>query len=80
MVMAMMTRIFSWSLLIGGLGAGLGLACFGQYAYSEYMIPVLGLAGVGGIIGAVAGAAREIATALRPETFEPGKPTTDAHP
>ncbi len=77
--MAMMARIFGWSLLIGGLGAGLGLACFGHYPYSEYIVPVLGLASVGGIIGAVAGAGREIATALRPETFELSKPSTDAH-
>jgi hypothetical protein len=65
MVVAMMARIFGWSLLSGGLGAGLGLACFGHYTYTEFIIPVLGLASVGGIIGAVAGAAREIVTARR---------------
>jgi hypothetical protein len=63
MVMALIARIIGLSLLIGGLGAGLGLAFFRQY--SDYMIPMLWLAGVGGITGAVAGAAREIVIALR---------------
>ena len=76
MDMAVIARIFVWSLLTGGLGAGLGHACFGQYPYSEYIIPVLGLACVGGIIGAVAGAARETVTALRQRHVELSKPST----
>ena len=39
---------------------------------SEYIIPVLFLACVGGVIGAVAGAAREIVAAQRPKAFDPG--------
>ena len=63
MVMALIARIIGLCLLTGGLGAGLGLAFFRQY--SDYIIPTLLLACAGGIIGAVAGAAREIVTALR---------------
>jgi hypothetical protein len=63
--MALPARIIGLSLLTGGLGAGLGLVLFRQYPYSEYIIPTLLLACVGGIIGAVAGAAREIVTVLR---------------
>ena len=51
-------------LLTGWLGAGLGFALFGhfgQYPYSDYIIPAFCLGCVGGIIGAIAGAAREIA-------------------
>lgn len=62
--MAMIVRIFGLSLLAGWLGAGLGLVLFGGSSYSDYIIPTLGLACVGGIIGAIAGAAREIVNAL----------------
>ena len=61
--MALIVRIIGLSLVTGGLGAGLGLAFFRQY--SDYTIPTLLLACAGGIIGAVAGAAREIAAAQR---------------
>ena len=56
--MALIARIIGVSLLTGGLGAGLGIALFRQYP--DYTIPTLLLGCVGGIIGAVAGAAREI--------------------
>jgi hypothetical protein len=62
--MALIARILGSSLLTSGLGAGLGLVLFGQYPYSDYIIPTFFLACVGGIIGAVAGAAREIVTVM----------------
>jgi hypothetical protein len=62
--MALIARVIGWSLLASGLGAGVGLALFGRYPYSDYIIPTLFLGCVGGIIGAVAGAAREIVTAM----------------
>ena len=67
MVMAIIARIIGLSLLTGGLGSGLGRALFGfgQSPYEDYIVPCLLLACVGAIIGAVAGAAREIVTALR---------------
>jgi hypothetical protein len=64
MAMAPIARILGLSLLTSGLGAGLGLALF-RGPYSDYIVPTLFLACVGGIIGAVAGAAQEIVTALR---------------
>ena len=62
MVMALIARIIGLSLLTGGLGVGLGYALFGR---EDCVIPCLLLGCTGGIIGAVAGAAREIATARR---------------
>jgi hypothetical protein len=63
--MAIIARVFGWSLLAGGLGAGLGLILFAQHnQYSDYIIPTLFLGCVGGIIGAVAGAAAEIVPVL----------------
>ncbi len=61
--MVLIARILGLSLLTSGIGAGLGLACFRQY--SDYIIPTLCLGCVGGIVGAIAGAAGEIVTALR---------------
>jgi len=61
--MAQITRILGVSLLTGVLGAGLGLVCFGHN--SDYQIAVLVFACVGANVGAIAGAAREIVTALR---------------
>lgn len=61
--MALIARIISVALLTAGLGAGLGHAFFGQY--DDWKGISLLLACVGGIIGAVAGAAREIVTARR---------------
>jgi hypothetical protein len=65
--MALIARIIGLSLLTSGLGAVLGLAFFKQ---PDNTIISLCLACAGGIIGGVAGAAREIVTALheRPGT------------
>ena len=61
--MALIARIIGLSLLTGLLGAWLGFALFRQdYGYG---IISLCLACVAGIVGGVAGATREIATALR---------------
>jgi hypothetical protein len=68
--MALISRILGVSLLTGVLVALLGLALL-QSALpngipaSESIIPGLFLACVGGVIGAVAGAAREIVFAQR---------------
>lgn len=61
--MELIARIFGWSLLASGLGAGLGFVLFGQYPDWTGISLCLGC--VGGIIGGIAGAAREIVTALR---------------
>jgi hypothetical protein len=80
LIMALIARIIGMSLLTGGLGAVLGLALFGHYIFGPYddkVIPAfltLFLAFVGGLIGAIAGAAREIVTALRQ------KPDSDQTP
>ena len=68
--MALIARILGVSLLTSALVAGLGLALLKSASHpglssSEYVIPVLFLACVGGVIGAVAGAAREIVSAPR---------------
>lgn len=63
MVMELIARIIGLSLLTAGLGAGLGFAFFGKF--SDWNGISLLLACVGGIIGAIAGAAREIVTAQR---------------
>jgi hypothetical protein len=57
--MAIVARIIGLSLLIAGLLAGLGYALFGRD------LGVILLACVGAIVGAVAGAAREIVAAQR---------------
>jgi hypothetical protein len=61
--MAMIARILGVSLLTAGLGAGLGYALFGHH--SDGTGVALLLACVAGIIGAIAGAAREIVAAQR---------------
>jgi len=63
MVMELIARIIGVSLLTAGLGAGLGFTFFSQYP--DWSGIALVLACVGGIIGAIAGAAREIVTAQR---------------
>ena len=68
--MAVIARILGVSLLTSALVAGLGLALLRSVSNpampsSEYIIPVFFLACVGGVIGAVAGAAREIVSAQR---------------
>ena len=75
--MALIARILGVSLvtsaLVGALGCALLSAATGYApAPSEYVIPALFFACVGGVIGAVAGAAREIVAAQRPETFDRG--------
>jgi hypothetical protein len=72
--MALIARIIGLSLLTGGLGAGLGFAFFGKNP--DWSGISLLLACVGGIIGAVAGAARETVTALRQRHVELSKPST----
>ena len=66
--MALVARIIGLSLLIGGLGAGLGFAFFGRYP--DWSGISLLLACVGAIIGAMAGTARETVTALRQKTSD----------
>ena len=61
--MALVCRILGLALLTAGLGAGLGYLFFGSY--SDWTGISLLLACVGGIIGAIAGAAREIVAAQR---------------
>jgi hypothetical protein len=68
--MALVARILGVSLLTSALVAGLGLTLLKSASQpampsSEYIIPVFFLACVGGFIGAIAGAAREIVSAQR---------------
>jgi hypothetical protein len=70
--MAMIARILGVSLLTSALVTGLGLALLLSVAphampSSECIIPGFFLACVGGVIGAIAGAAREIVSAQRPK-------------
>jgi hypothetical protein len=60
-VMAPIARVLGVSLATAGLGAGLGVALFGQH--SDVTGVALVLACVGGVIGAIAGAAREVVAA-----------------
>jgi hypothetical protein len=62
-VMTLIARVIGLSLLTGALGASLGLALFKQYP--DAGVVSLCLACVGGIVGGVAGAAREVVTAVR---------------
>lgn len=61
--MMIIARIVGLSLFAAGLGAALGVALFWHCSNGGFLMILLGC--VGGIIGAVAGAAREIVTALR---------------
>jgi hypothetical protein len=63
MIIAVVARIIGWSLITAGVGAGLGYALFGRYP--DWGGISLLLACVGGVIGAVAGAAGEIVAAQR---------------
>jgi uncharacterized membrane protein YfcA len=59
----MIVRIAGVSAIAGGLGVVLGLALFARYGDCTWAC--LFLACVGAVIGAIAGAGREIATALQ---------------
>ncbi len=61
--MAPIARIIGFSLLTAALGIVLGYAIFGQNAHCTGVCFLL--ACVGAVVGAVAGAGREIASALR---------------
>jgi hypothetical protein len=62
-VMLLIARIIAASLLTAGLGIVIGLMVFGQVP--DRVLICFILACVGAIIGAVAGAGREIVTAMR---------------
>jgi uncharacterized membrane protein len=62
-MMAIMIRIFGWSLLASGLGGMLGFVLFGKY--HDWTGVALLLACVGAIVGAIAAGAGEIAIAGR---------------
>jgi hypothetical protein len=63
--MALIARILGVSLLTSALVAGLLLALIKPDRHSADILVILFLACVGGVIGAVAGAAREIVAAQR---------------
>ncbi len=63
--MALVARILGVSMVTSALGAGLGLVLLGRAPFNEYIIPCILLGSVGGIIGAIAGTAREITAAVR---------------
>ena len=63
--MAVFARVIGSSAITGALGAGIGIAAFGSSTYEDYIIPVFLLACVGAIIGAIAGATREIVAVKR---------------
>ncbi len=65
--MALIARIFVVSLLTSALVAGLGLALLKPDRHSPDIVVILFLACVGGVIGAVAGAAREVVSVQRPK-------------
>ena len=75
--MALIVRVLGVSLVTSALVAALGCALLSLasgYAppSSAFIIPALFFACVGGVIGAVAGAAREIVDAQRPKSFDRG--------
>ena len=63
--MALIARILGVSLLTGALVAGLGLALLKPDPHSPDIVVLFFLACVAGIIGAIAGAAREIVSSQR---------------
>jgi hypothetical protein len=63
--MVLIARILGVSLLTSALVAGLGLALLKPDPHSPDIVVVFFLACVGGVIGAIAGAAREIVSAQR---------------
>jgi len=65
--MALIARILVVALLTSALVAGLGLALLKPDRHSTDSLVLLFLACVGGVIGAVAGAAREVVSVQRPK-------------
>ena len=63
-VMDVISRILGVSAVMSGAGTWLGYGLFGP-TYTEWLLPGLVLGCVGGLIGAIAGAAREIIIARR---------------
>jgi hypothetical protein len=63
--MILIARILGVSLLTSVLVTALGLALLKPVPHSADIVVILFLACVGGVIGAVAGAAREIVSAQR---------------
>jgi hypothetical protein len=63
--MALIARILGVSLLTSALVAGLLLALIQPDRHSADILAIFFLACVGGVIGAIAGAAREIVSAQR---------------
>ena len=73
--MALIFRVLAVSLLTSALVTVLGLFLLQSAArhageMSEVILPVLFLACIGGLIGAIAGAAREIVAAQRPKIYD----------
>jgi hypothetical protein len=64
-VMALIARVFGVALITSALVAGLLLALLQPDRHSTDILGIFFLACVGGIIGAIAGAAREIVSAQR---------------
>ena len=62
--MAMIARILGLSLLTAGIGVALGCA-FGKFSDAGILYVLFGC--VGALIGAVAGAAKEVVMAMRKE-------------
>ena len=67
--MALIARIFGMSLLATAVAAGLLLALIKPDRHSSDVLVILFLASVGGIIGAVAQATREIVSVQRQKAF-----------
>jgi hypothetical protein len=63
--MVLIARVVGVSLLTGALVAGLGLALLRPDPHSYDIVVLFFLACVAGIIGAIAGAAREIVSSQR---------------
>lgn len=64
--MAVAARVLGWSAFAAVLGVGLAHALFGRSAGPNEVVGLsLFLGSVGGVIGAIAGAAGEIAAAQR---------------
>lgn len=65
--MAVIARVLGVSLLIAVLVGGLGLAVFRPRDQTWDVVVLFFVTCVGGVVGAIAGAAREIVSAQRPK-------------